>query len=75
MDFVYYIVRRRDMVIVDGATDMVNAINIAQNQGCACLILQGCVITEMGQDENLEESVEGETIKPEVVGSEEPDLA
>jgi hypothetical protein len=75
MDFVYYIVRKQDMVIIDGAADMVNAINIAQNQGCACFVLQGCVITEMGQDEDLEKSNESETVKPEIVESEEPDLA
>ncbi len=54
MDFVYYIVRKKDMVILDGAKDMVSAINIGQQQNCSCLILQACVITEIGQD--LEES-------------------
>lgn len=58
MDFVYYIVRKRDMVILDGAKDMVSAINMGQQQNCACLILQACVITEIGQDtfeENISE--------------------
>lgn len=50
MDFVYYLVRKKDMVILDGAKDMVTVINMAQNQNCACLILQACVITEVGQD-------------------------
>ena len=50
MEFAYYIVRKKDMTILDGASDMVTAINIGQKQGCACLILQGCVITEVGQD-------------------------
>lgn len=56
MDFVYYIVRKKDNVILDGASDMVNAINLGQQQNCACLIMQACVITEVGQDINLEES-------------------
>ncbi len=56
MDFVYYIVRKRDMVILDGAKDMVSAINMGQQQNCACLILQACVITEIGQD-MLEENI------------------
>lgn len=64
MDFSYYIVRKKDMVILDGASDMVGAINTAQSQGCACLILQACIITEMGQD--LSEAEETESVKPEV---------
>lgn len=55
MDFAYYIVRKKDMVVLDGAKDMVSAINIGQQQGCACLILQACVITEVGQDLPSEE--------------------
>lgn len=51
MDFAYYVVRKKDMVILDGAKDMVNAINMGQQQDCACLILQACIITEVGQDE------------------------
>ncbi len=66
MDFVYYIVRKRDMVILDGAKDMVSAINMGQQQNCACLILQACVITEIGQDipeENVfEQNFEDNTI-------------
>lgn len=72
MDFVYYIVRKRDMVILDGAKDMVNAINMAQEQNCTCLILQACFITEIGQDldtldstdnidNNLDENIEFES--------------
>lgn len=55
MDFVYYIVRKKDNVILDGASDMVNAINLGQQQNCACLIMQACIITEVGQDINPEE--------------------
>ena len=55
MDFVYYIVRKKDNVILDGASDMVNAINLGQQQNCACLIMQACIITEVGQDINSEE--------------------
>ena len=54
MNFVYYVVRKKDMAILDGAEDMVNAVNMGQQQNCACLILQGCVIAEIGQD--IEES-------------------
>ena len=50
MDFAYYIVRKKDMTILDGTSDMVSAINVGQKQGCACLILQACIITEVGQD-------------------------
>ena len=59
MDFAYYIVRKKDMTILDGTSDMVSAINMGQKQGCSCLILQACVITEVGQDmiEELQDSV------------------
>ena len=50
MDFAYYIIRKKDMTILDGTSDMVSAINMGQKQGCACLILQACIITEVGQD-------------------------
>lgn len=65
MDFAYYVVRKKDMVILDGAKDMVNAINMGQQQDCACLILQACIITEVGQDPLPEESQE-EIAEPEV---------
>jgi len=65
MEFAYYVVRKKDMVVVDGASDMVSAINIGQRQQCACLILQACVITEVGQDLPDEEPQE-EIPNPEV---------
>lgn len=65
MDFAYYVVRKKDMVILDGAKDMVNAINMGQQQDCACLILQACIITEVGQDLPDEESQQ-EIPNPEV---------
>lgn len=65
MEFAYYVVRKKDMVILDGASDMVNAINIGQKQQCVCLILQACVITEVGQDLPNEEPQEG-TPSPEI---------
>ncbi len=70
MDFVYYVVRKKDMVILDGARDMVNAVNIGQQQNCACLILQACVITEVGQDLPLEEPQESLNPEIEVVETE-----
>lgn len=57
MNFEYYVIRQKDMTILDGADDMVGAVKIAQKQNCACLIMQGCVITEIGKD-NLDESAE-----------------
>ena len=71
MDFAYYIVRKSDMSIIDGATDMVSAINIANKQKFACLILQACIITEVGSDmpeidtlqDNNNEYVESEIIE------------
>ena len=50
MDFVYYIVRKKDSVIVDFSDDIVGAIKKAQEYEGAYLIMQGCVITEIGQD-------------------------
>jgi hypothetical protein len=75
MDFIYYIIRKNDMVIVDGAEDMVNAIKVAQQKDFACLILQGCVITEVGQDleEQTEEDYNIENEQPLII--EEPNSA
>mgnify|MGYP006988839088 CR=1 FL=1 len=68
MEFVYYVVRKKDNVILDGAIDMVNAINMAQQQGCGCLIMQACVITEVGQDQPAEESQEPqEFVQPDII--------
>lgn len=65
MDFAYYIVRKKDMTILDGASDMVSAINMGQKQECACLILQACVITEVGQDlPPMEE--DNDSMEPEI---------
>lgn len=64
MDFAYYIVRKKDMAILDGASDMVSAINMGQKQECACLILQACVITEVGQDLPLME--DNDSMEPEI---------
>jgi len=65
MDFAYYVVRKKDMVILDGANDMVGAINMGNQQNCACLILQACVITEVGQD-ILEDNQTNDSESPEV---------
>ena len=66
MDFAYYVVRKNDMVIFDGANDMVSAINMGQQQGCACLILQACVITEVGEDQP-QEMPEDNFVESEVI--------
>lgn len=56
MDFAYYVISKKDMTLVDGAEDMVGAIKIAQQIGTNCLIMQGCIITEVGEeDEVIEE--------------------
>lgn len=54
MNFVYYIVRKRDQQILDGAEDVVSAINLANSANCACFIMQACVISEVGEDIELE---------------------
>ena len=69
MDFSYYIVRRKDMTILDGASDMVGAINMGQKQGCACLILQACIITEVGED--LPSVEDDSNIEPEITDFED----
>ena len=71
MDFAYYIVREKDMVIIDGAEDMVTAIKMAQQGGFAALILQGCVITKVGEDaEEVKDDLSNEpsaTVEAEIV--------
>ena len=54
MDFVYYVIRKKDMVVVDGAEDMVSAVKIAQQKEGSYIILQGCVLTEIDEDANSE---------------------
>lgn len=82
MDFVYYVVRRKDSVIVDFSNDIVGAIKKAQEREGAYLIMQGCVITEIGQDnesqpipdfdndediEIIEESADDDLVEDELV--------
>ncbi len=50
MNFVYYIIKKNDNIIIDMADDMVNAVKKAQQLEGAYLIMQGCIITEIGQD-------------------------
>ena len=70
MDFVYYIVRKKDNVILDGSEDMVGAIKIGQQQNCACLIMQACIITEVGSDEPIDEEV----IQPDIIENDENEV-
>lgn len=67
MDFVYYIVRRNNNTIIDIADDMVGAIKKAQQMEGAYLIVQGCVITEIGEDVIEEPSEDNEIVQPEVI--------
>ncbi len=79
MDFVYYVVRKKDTVIIDIADDMVGAIKKAQQMDGAYLIMQGCIITEIGQDieesfdndNDIEESFDKDIITPEVIEDDE----
>jgi hypothetical protein len=80
MDFVYYVVRKKDTVIVDIADDMVNAVKKAQQMDGAYLIMQGCIITEIGQDieesfdndnNDMEESFDEDIIMPDVIEDDE----
>lgn len=69
MEYLYYIVRIKDMVVLDGAEDMVMAIRKAQQIGGRVAIIQGCVITEMGEDikETSFQESEPELSQPEVL--------
>jgi tRNA A37 methylthiotransferase MiaB len=67
MDFVYYIVRRSNNTIIDIADDMVGAIKKAQQMEGAYLIVQGCVITEIGEDAIEEPPENNEVVQPEVI--------
>ena len=61
MDFMYYIVNKKDMTIINGAEDMLSAIKLAQQLEFDCIIFQGAVITEISQNvenENTDVSVE-----------------
>lgn len=74
MEFAYYIVQKKNMKILEGASDVVSAINMAKKYNCACLILQACVITEIGQDivpepevETESEEVSQENVQSEII--------
>ena len=67
MEYLYYIVRIKDMVVLDGAEDMVMAIRKAQQINDRIAIIQGCVITEMGEDVEETDSQDPELLEPEVL--------
>lgn len=46
MDYVYYIVRKQDMAILDYRNDFVAAVNTASEVDFPCIIFQGCFLTE-----------------------------
>lgn len=66
MDFVYYIVRKGNNTIIDIADDMVGAVKKAQQMEGAYLIVQGCVITEIGED-IVEAPEDDEVIQPDII--------
>lgn len=61
MDWFYYIVRKNDSQILGGAEDVVTAIREAKNMNCACFIMQGCVISSVGDESDFFPEVETET--------------
>ena len=63
MNYVYYLVRKKDNQILGGANDVVSAINMADETQCACFVLQGCIISEIGQDPEPEPEPE-QTFEP-----------
>ena len=63
MNYVYYLVRKKDNQILGGANDVVSAINMADEAQCACFVLQGCIISEIGQDPEPEPEPE-QTFEP-----------
>lgn len=63
MNYAYYLVRKKDNQILDGADDVVSALNKANEAQCACFILQGCIISEVGQDPEPEPESE-QTFEP-----------
>lgn len=58
MEFTYYVVSKNNQTILYGAQDMMSAIGFANQANCACYILQGCILTEVGQDPQQLEIVE-----------------
>jgi hypothetical protein len=50
MKYNYYIIRKSDNTITYMADDMVQAMNVANELDYVCYILQGCVITELGEE-------------------------
>lgn len=74
MNYVYYLVRKKDNQILGGANDVVSAINMADETQCACFVLQGCIISEIGQDPELEPEQTSEPV-PEATPEAEPVVA
>lgn len=78
MNYAYYLVRKKDSQILGGADDVVSAINMADETQCACFILQGCIISEIGQDpepEPEQEQAPAPQPMPEVAPEAEPVVA
>lgn len=50
LSYAYYIIRKSDQKIIEVTDNMVDAFNIADKAGFAYFIMQGCIITEGGQD-------------------------
>lgn len=67
MNFAYYVVRGNDMTLVDVADDVATAINKAEELGQKVIILQGCVITEMGTDEEIVPDIQTDDEKHEEI--------
>lgn len=67
MNFSYYVVRASDMVLIDVANDVASAVNKAETIGGKAIVLQGCVITEMGTDEEIMPDIQTDNEKYEEI--------
>ena len=63
MNFIYYIVKKENMQIMEGRQDFATAYNIAQELPFPCVIFQGCFLTECpGHTESAPAEQEDETV-------------
>lgn len=60
LNYAYYIIRKSDQKIVEVTDNMVDAFNAADKAGFAYFIMQGCIITEGGQDPQAEPQEESQ---------------
>ena len=61
LSYAYYIIRKSDQKIIEVTDNMVDAFNTADKAGFAYFIMQGCIITEGGQDPQPEPQEESQS--------------